>query len=59
MKIYVSQMLYFFPVVYKVALKLHSQFSHLHSERLLGLLQDCEKNNQQLESHMKDLDEKC
>ena len=52
-------MLYFFPVVYKVALKLHSQFSHLHSERLLGLLQDCEKNNQQLESHMKDLDEKC
>ena len=23
------------------------------------VLQDCEKNNQRLESHMKDLDEKC
>ena len=44
---------------YKVALKLHRQFSHPHSERLLCLLQDCEINDEELKSHIKDLDEKC
>ena len=44
---------------YKVALKLHRQFSHPHSERLLNLLQDCEINDQELKSHIKDLDESC
>ena len=44
---------------YKVALKLHRQFSHPHSEKLLSLLQDCEINDQELKSCMKDLDEKC
>ena len=44
---------------YKVALKLHRQFSHPHSERLLSLLHDCEINDEELKSHIKDLDEKC
>ena len=44
---------------YKVALKLHRQFSHPRSERLLSLLQDCEINDKELKSHIKDLDEKC
>ena len=39
---------------YKVALKLHRQFSHPHSERLLSLLQDCEINDEELKSHIKD-----
>ena len=38
---------------------LHRQFSHPHSERLLSLLQDCEINDEELKSHIKDLDEKC
>ena len=44
---------------YNVALKLHRQFSHPHSERLLSLLQDFEINDEELKSHIKDLDEKC
>ena len=44
---------------YTVALKLHRQFSHPHSERLLSLLLDCEINDEELKSHIKDLDEKC
>ena len=43
---------------YKVTLKLHRQFSHPHSERLLHLLQDCEINDEELKSPMKDLDKK-
>ena len=64
---YLSQMLYFFAVMYKInpiqkntaALKLHRHFSHPQSERLLSLLQDCEINDEELKSHIKDLDEKC
>ena len=44
---------------YKVALKLHRQFFHSHTERLLSLLQDCEINDEELKSHVKDLHEKC
>ena len=40
-------------------MKLHRQFSHPHSERLLSLLLDCEINDEELKSHIKDLDEKC
>ena len=43
---------------YKVALKLHRQFSHPHSEGQSSLLQVCEINDE-LKSHIKDLDEKC
>ena len=43
---------------HKVALKLHRQFSHPHTERLLSLLQDCEMNYEELKSHIKDLDKK-
>ena len=42
---------------YKVALKLHRQFSHLQSERLLSLLQHCEINDEDLKSQIKDLDD--
>ena len=41
---------------YKVALKFCRQFSHLYNEILLILLQDCEINDEELESHIKDLD---
>ena len=65
MQMYLSQILYFFAVEnlsntekHKVALKLHRQFSHPHSERLLSLLQDWEINDEELKSHIKDLDEK-
>ena len=44
---------------YKVSLKLHRQFFHPHSERLLSLPQDFEINDEGLKSHIKDLDEKC
>ena len=43
----------------KAALKFCRQFSHLYSEMPLILLQDCETNNEELESHIKDLDYKC
>ena len=70
MKMYLRPMLYFFALMYKVypiqkniklsCLKLlHRQFSHPHSERLLSLLQDCEINDEELKSYIKDLDEKC
>ena len=57
-------MLYFFAVLYKnefnaekykVPLKLHRQFSHLHNGRLLRLLQDRKKDGEELKSHIKDL----
>ena len=44
---------------YKVALKLHRQFSHPHSEGQSSLLQVCEINDEELKSRIKDLDEKC
>ena len=44
---------------YKVALKLHRQFSHSHSDRILRLLQDYEINDEELKSHVKDLDKRC
>ena len=67
MKMYLRLVLYFFAVIYIiypvqkniVALKPHRQFSHPHSEKLLSLLQDCEINDEELKSHIKDLDEKC
>ena len=44
---------------YKIALKLHRQFSHPHSDRLLSLLKDCNINDEEIKSHIISLDEKC
>ena len=44
---------------YKVVLKLHRQFSHPHSERLLSLLQDRKIYDEELKSYIVDLDDKC
>ena len=68
MKTYLSQILHFFAVMYKnlsntekykVALKLQIRISHSPIERLVSLLQDCEINNKELQSHITYLDKRC
>lgn len=43
----------------KIALKLHRQFSHPNSSRLINLLNDCEIVDEELISFIKELDTKC
>ena len=44
---------------YKVALKLHGQFSHPHSDKIKALLRDAEIIDDELEKHLVDLDNLC
>ena len=44
---------------YRIALKLHRQFSHPPSNRLLALLKDCNIDDNEIKNHIISLDNKC